>query len=103
MLKGEGPLTVPVISRDNPFHFDFDFAIGLTSTNAFSVNLKYVDLVGNKHETVLAVDVRKQLGPSFFGSDPYKDLERAIEKVAESAARIERAVDKAADAINRRR
>jgi hypothetical protein len=101
------PLVVPVISRETPFYFDFHFlSIGAEPSPVFQAKLKYMDLADRTYETILDVDVDKQMGPNLGSDNELRGLERAVEKVAgalENTRNLERAVEKVADAVRSKR
>jgi hypothetical protein len=79
------PLVVPVISREAPFYFDFHLlTMGQESIPTFQARLKYADLADRTHQVALAVDVDKQMGPSLARGNEFRELERAVERVAEA-------------------
>lgn len=85
---GKLPLVVPVISKETPFYLDFHIlTLGRQPPLVYEVNLKYTDLAGRPHEIVLAVDVDKQMGPSLGSGNELREIERAINKVAEAITR----------------
>lgn len=84
------PLVVPVISRETLFYFDFHIlTMGQKPHPTFQVDLTFSDLLGRQHSAVLGVDVDKQMGPNLGSENELRDVQRAIDKVA--------------DAINRKR
>lgn len=99
------PLIVPVISRETPFYFDFHvLTMGPEARPTFQARLKYMDLADRTYRSVLAVDVDKQMGPNFGSGKEFRDLERAVEKVADAIKNnLERGVEKVADAIKSKR
>ena len=91
------PLVVPMISRETPFYFDFHILMaGQEPRETFQVRLKYIDLADRTHQTILAVDVDRQMGPNLGSGNELRELHRAVEKV-------ERALEKVVEAIKSKR
>ena len=82
------PLVVPVISRDTPFYLDFHIlSMGKDPRPVFQAELQYTDIAGRTHNATLTVDVDSQMGPNFGTESGVKNLERAVEKVADAISR----------------
>ena len=65
-----------------------------------------MDLADRTYLSEFVVDLDKQMGPNFGSGNEFKDLERALEKVADAIKNkptIERSVEKVADAIKNKR
>ena len=86
-----------MISRETPFYFDFHLLLmGAEARPTFQAKLKYLDLADRTYLTVLPVDVDKQLGPNLGSGSELREVVRAVE-------RVERSVEKVADAIKNKR
>jgi Schlafen, AlbA_2 len=80
------PLTIPVISRQASFYFDFHQLSMAEPTPTFQARLKYTDLANRTYQVALDVDVDKQMGPNLGGGSDL--VERAIKQVADAIKQL---------------
>lgn len=81
------PLTVPVISNENPYYLDFHIlTMNDIGFGVFTIIINYSDMSGRKFSTSLAVDADKQLGPNLGigGINEMRGVEQSINAIAEA-------------------
>lgn len=94
-FKGNFPLEVPLIDRQNPFCMEISLFPGgyqVFGDVPVTIKVNYKSISGKDFEYSQVIDPKKNLSPLKFGSDNLKEIKKSLDKVEATLSYINRSI-----------